>query len=64
MVYSLRIDVPHQAALEGLGSGTLGDVVVRRKAVASETVMSADILQWTVVFLSKVRAFLDGSATI
>ena len=46
---------PHaQTALEGLGSGMLGTLAVRRKAVASETVAQADTFQWTVVFLSKV----------
>lgn len=46
---------PHaQTALEGLGSGMLGTLTVRRKAVASETVAQADTFQWTVVFLSKV----------
>lgn len=43
-----------QVALEGLGSGMLGEMAVRRKVVASETVTQADALQWTVVFLSKV----------
>lgn len=44
-----------QAALEGLGSGMLGDIAVRRKAVASETVTQADSFQWTVVFLTEVH---------
>lgn len=33
----------------------LGDVAVRRKAAASETVTQADSFRWTVVFLSKVQ---------
>lgn len=34
----------------------LGDLAVRRKAVASQTVTQTHAFQWTVVFLSQVGA--------
>lgn len=53
-----------QVALEGLGSRMLGDVAVRRKAVASDTVAQADAFQWTVVFLSKVLTVWQWSSGV
>lgn len=50
----------HQVALEGLGSGMLGDVSVRRKVVSSAAIAGVDSIEWTVVFLSK----LGGSSTL
>ena len=55
----LSLHIP-QVALEGLGSGILGDVAVRRKVVTSAPIAGVDSFEWTVVFLSN----LGGSNTL